>query len=49
MHIFPEVAKTVKLGKIKWSGHLTGANEISPCNKLTFSRPESIRSSGRPA
>jgi hypothetical protein len=41
--------KTVKLGRLRWLGHLTRANEISPCRKLTFSKPEGTRRAGRPS
>jgi hypothetical protein len=45
----PEIVKTVKLGRLRWLGHLTRANEISPCRKLTFSKPEGTRRAGRPS
>jgi hypothetical protein len=41
--------KTVKLGRLRWLGHLTRANKISPCWKLTFSKPEGTRRVGRPS
>jgi hypothetical protein len=44
----PEIVKTVKLGRFRWLGHLTRANEISPYRKLTFSKPEGTRRAGRP-
>jgi hypothetical protein len=44
----PVVVKTVKLGRLKWLGHLTRANETSPCRKLTFSKPIGTRRAGRP-
>jgi hypothetical protein len=37
------------LGRLRWLGHLTRANEISPCRKLTFSKPEGTRRVGRPS
>jgi hypothetical protein len=43
-----EIVKTVKLGRLGWLGHLTGANETSSCRKLTFSKPESTMKAGRP-
>jgi hypothetical protein len=45
----PEIVKTVKLGRLRWLGHLTRANEISSCRKLTFSKPEGTRRAGRPS
>jgi hypothetical protein len=30
MYISPEIVKTVKLGRLRWLGHLTRANETSP-------------------
>jgi hypothetical protein len=42
----PEIVKTVKLGRLRWQGHLTRRNEISPCNKVTFSNPEGTRRAG---
>jgi hypothetical protein len=39
----PEIVKTVKFGRLGWPGHLTRANERSPCTKLTFSTPEGTR------
>jgi hypothetical protein len=45
----PEIVKTVKLGGLRWLGHLTIANDISPCRKLTFSKPEGTRRAGRPS
>jgi hypothetical protein len=35
----PEIV-AVKLGRFRWLGHLTKANEISPCRKLTISKRE---------
>jgi hypothetical protein len=43
------LVKTVKLGRLRWLGHLTRANEISPCRKLTFSKPQGTRRAGRPS
>jgi hypothetical protein len=45
----PEIVKTVKLRRLRWLGHLTRANEISPCRKLTFSKPKGTRRAGRPS
>jgi hypothetical protein len=45
----PEIAKTVKLGRLRWLGHLTRANETSPCRTLTFPKPKGTRRAGRPS
>jgi hypothetical protein len=42
----PETVKTVKLGSLRWLGHLTRAKEISPCRKLTFSKHEGTGRAG---
>jgi hypothetical protein len=45
----PEIVKTVKLGRLRRLGHLTRANAISPCRKLTFSKLEGQGGRGDPA
>jgi hypothetical protein len=36
----PEVVETVKLGRLRWLGHLTRANETSPLRKHNFPSPK---------
>jgi hypothetical protein len=45
----PETVKTVRLGRLRRLGHLTRANEIFPCRKLTFSKSKGTRRAGRPS
>jgi hypothetical protein len=42
------MVKTLKLGRLKWPGHSTRANETSLCRKLTSSKYEETRRTGRP-
>jgi hypothetical protein len=44
----PEIMNAAKLERLKWLGHLTRANMVSPCRKLTFSNLESKKSVGIP-
>jgi hypothetical protein len=37
------IVQTVKLGRLRWLGHLTRANEKSPRRKLTLSKPKGKR------
>jgi hypothetical protein len=39
----PEMVKTVKLGRLRWLGHLTRENKTSSHRKLTFPKPKSTR------
>jgi hypothetical protein len=39
----------VKLGRLKWLGHIIRANETSPCRKLTSSKREGTRKTATPS
>jgi hypothetical protein len=41
--------KVIKIGQLRWLGHLFRMQEQNPCRKLTYHKPESTRQVGRPA
>jgi hypothetical protein len=43
----PDIVKVVKAGRLRWLGHLFRSEDMNPCRKLTFTKPENIRK-GRP-
>jgi hypothetical protein len=42
-----DIVKVVKAGRLKWLGHLFTSEDMNPCRKLTFTKPENTRR-GRP-
>ena len=43
----PDIVKTIKLSKLRWTGHMRMPEE-NPVKKLTLLRPEGSRRAGRP-
>jgi hypothetical protein len=41
--------KVIKVGRLRWLGHLFRMQEQNPCRKLTLHKPEGTRRIGRPA
>jgi hypothetical protein len=39
----------IKVGRLRWLGHLFRMQELSRCRKLTLHKPEGTRRVGRPA
>ena len=44
----PDVVKVVKIGRLKWLGHLFRMQELHPFRKLTRLKPEGSRRVGKP-
>ena len=44
----PDIIKTIKISKLRWTGHIMRMPEENPIKKLTFLRPERSRRAGRP-
>jgi hypothetical protein len=42
-----DIARVIKVARIRWLGHLVTMGENSPCKKITFSQPEGCRKKGR--
>jgi hypothetical protein len=45
----PYIVKVVKAGRLRSLGHLFRSEDMNPCRKLTFTKPENIRRRGRPS
>ena len=43
----PDIIKTIKIPKLRWTGHIMRMPEENPVKKLTL-RPEGSRRAGRP-
>jgi hypothetical protein len=43
-----DIARVMKVARIRWIGHLVGMEEKSPCKKITFSQPEGSRKTEDP-
>jgi hypothetical protein len=41
--------KVIKVGRLKWLGHVFRMQEQNPCSKLTLHKAEGTRRVGRPA
>jgi hypothetical protein len=41
------MVKMIKIGRLKWLGHITRMEDNVPCMKITFSQPESSKKKGR--
>jgi len=37
----------IKIGRVRWLGHLFRMQELDPCRKLTVLKPESTRRVGK--
>ena len=44
----PDIIKTIKISKLRWTGHIMRIPEENPVKKLTLLRPEGSRRTGRP-
>ena len=44
----PDIIKTIKISKLRWTGHIMRKPEENTVKKLTLLRPEGIRRAGRP-
>ena len=44
----PDIIKTIKISKLRWTGHIMRMPEENPVKKLTLLRPEGSRRAGRP-
>jgi hypothetical protein len=40
--------RVIKIGKLRWLGHLFRMQELDPCGKLTLHKPEGNRHVGKP-
>jgi hypothetical protein len=45
----PEIVNTAKLGRLRWLGHPTRANETPSCKGPAFSKPEGTKRAGGPS
>ena len=48
MYTDPDIIKTIKISKLRWTGHIMMMPEENPVKKLTLLRPEGSRRAGRP-
>ena len=44
----PGIIKTIKISKLRWTGHIMRMPEKNPVKKLILLRPEGSRRAGRP-
>ena len=44
----PDIIKTIKISKLRWTGHIMRMPEENQVKKLTLLRPEGSRRAGRP-
>jgi hypothetical protein len=44
----PDIVKVIKVGRLRWLGHLFRMQEQNPCRTLTLHKPEGTRRGGRP-
>ena len=44
----PDIIKTLKITKLRWTGHIMRIPEENPVNKLTLLRPQGSTRAGRP-
>jgi hypothetical protein len=40
--------RVIKIGRLRWLGHLFRMQELDPCRKLTLYRPDGTRHVGKP-
>jgi hypothetical protein len=40
--------RVIKIGRLRWPGHLSRMQELDPCRKLTLYKPEGTRRVGKP-
>jgi hypothetical protein len=42
------VVRVIKIGRLRWLGHLFRLQELDPCRQLTLHKPEGTRRVGKP-
>jgi hypothetical protein len=42
-----DIIKVIKLGRLRWLGHLFRMQELDPCRKLTLQKPEATQHVGK--
>jgi hypothetical protein len=45
----PDIVRVIKVGLLRWLGHLFRMQKQNPCRNLTVHKPEGTRRVGRPA
>jgi hypothetical protein len=48
LYMKPEIVKVIKVGRLKFLGHLCRIQEQDSCRKLAFHKPEGTRQVGTP-
>jgi hypothetical protein len=48
LYVQPDVVKVVKIGRLRWLGHLCIMKEADPCRKLILPKPEGTWHVGKP-
>ena len=48
MYTLPDIIKTIKISKLRCTGHIMRIPEENPVKKLNLLRPEGSRRAGRP-
>jgi hypothetical protein len=43
-----DIVKVIKIGRLRWLGHLIRIQKLDPCRKLTVLKPEGTRRVGKP-
>jgi hypothetical protein len=44
----PDIVKTIKIGRLRWAGHVIRMLDDNPSKKLTLLKPDGCRRVGRP-
>jgi hypothetical protein len=44
----PDTVRVIKMGRLRWLGHLFRLQELDPCRKLTLHKPEGTGRVGKP-
>jgi hypothetical protein len=44
----PHIDRVIKIGRLRWLGHLFIMQDLDPCRKLTLYKPEGTRRVGKP-
>jgi len=43
-----DIVKVIKIGRLRWLGHLFRMQKLNPCRKLTLFKPEGTQLVGKP-
>jgi len=43
-----DIVKEIKIGRLRWLGHVFRMQELDPCRKLTLLKPEGTQHVGKP-